>query len=63
LPPLHAWLEQTEPPFCHVPFGRQTCGCWPLHCSAPGMQATHALSWHIGVCPLQAEPSGCHLPP
>jgi hypothetical protein len=36
-PELHTF-GHAEPLFCQAPALLQTCGCWPLHCVAPGVQ-------------------------
>ena len=54
--------EHALPLLCQVPLASQVCGCEPLHCFAPGVQAPE----HAPVALLQrwgqAVPLSCHAP-
>jgi hypothetical protein len=52
LPPTQAWLEQAVV-FCQLPPASQVCGCWTLHCLAPGV---HAVQLPAVQTEGQAEP-------
>jgi hypothetical protein len=45
--PWHVPLLHTnghaEPVFCQVPVLSQVCGCWPLHCTAFGVQTPEQI--------------------
>ena len=69
-PAVHT-LAQGAPVFCQVPLASHVCGCWPLHCSAPGVQTPV----HVAAAepaspedwpPLQTyghvAPCACHAP-
>ena len=55
------WLVQTDPLFCQAPLVLHVCGCWPLHCAAPGVHdpvhtpLTHAWFVHGAGVPQPPE--------
>ena len=54
MPFRHEPTVQAEPVGTHVPVLSHVCGCWPEHCVAPGLHATHTPSRHAGVAPAHA---------
>jgi hypothetical protein len=58
-------LAQAAPLFCHAPLVLQDCGCWPLHCAAPGVHdpvhipLTHA--WFVQATGVPQLPEVLHV--
>jgi hypothetical protein len=63
LPLTQAWFEHAVE-FCHVPVPSQVCGCWPMHCLAPGLHVPeHCPPAHtlVQTVPFVQAPLASHV--